>query len=154
MTTQPYNPQDFRNHEVLQVLLSPERLSQDPSLLADLIDPLPNAHQYAMAGCLYFQRHGKFPRKQAQCDAAMRLLKTFQATLLPEVTKMRISSEQLSKEAEEGWKWERVQQYRDRQKPSEMGTVAEIAAKYNISKSEVRRLKAANQLHTLCKEEA
>jgi hypothetical protein len=40
---------------------------------------------------------------------------------------------------------------RESNKPSELGTVAEIAAKYGISKSEVRRLKAANLLHTLVK---
>ena len=34
-------------------------------------------------------------------------------------------------------------------KPHEMGTVAEIAAKYNISKSEVRRRKADGTLPTL-----
>lgn len=36
-------------------------------------------------------------------------------------------------------------------RPDPMGTVAEIAAKYNVSKSEVRRLKAAGQLSTLIK---
>jgi hypothetical protein len=33
--------------------------------------------------------------------------------------------------------------------PHEMGTVAEIAAKYNISKSEVRRMKQAGTLESL-----
>lgn len=37
----------------------------------------------------------------------------------------------------------------DAEKPHELGTVAEIAAKYGISKSEVRRMKAAGTLHTL-----
>lgn len=36
--------------------------------------------------------------------------------------------------------------------PSPMGTVAELAAKFNKSKSEIRRLKAANLLHTLTEE--
>lgn len=132
-----YDPQDFRNHEVLQVLLNPEAMSQDPGLLADLIDPAPNANQYAMAGCLYFQRHGKYPRKPAQCAAAMKLLGTFQRTLLPEVSKMRKAHERESIEA-----------------LTPKGTTAEIATEYNISKSEVRRLKADGLLHTLSKEDA
>ena len=37
-------------------------------------------------------------------------------------------------------------------KPDPMGTVAELAAKFNVSKSEIRRLKAAGQLHTLVKD--
>lgn len=37
-------------------------------------------------------------------------------------------------------------------KPHEMGTVAELAAKYGKSKSEIRRLKAAGLLHTLTEE--
>lgn len=42
-----------------------------------------------------------------------------------------------------------VQVQKEAQRPHEMGTVAEIAAKYGISKSEVRRLKAQDALHTL-----
>lgn len=37
-------------------------------------------------------------------------------------------------------------------KPDPLGTVAELSAKYNVSKSEIRRLKAAGQLHTLVKD--
>ena len=42
-----------------------------------------------------------------------------------------------------------LDQMRANQKPHEMGTVAEIATKYNISKSEVRRMKQAGTLETL-----
>lgn len=41
---------------------------------------------------------------------------------------------------------------RDSNKPDPLGTVAELAAKYNVSKSEIRRLKAAGELHTLVKD--
>lgn len=158
MNTLAYDPQDFRNQAVLAPLLQPEALSQNPALLADLIDPEPNIHQYAMAGFLFFQRHGKYPRKN-HCKAAMELLRVFQRTLTPEVRKMRLGSEQIqgmvfAEEAKEGRAWEHVLAHKERQQPHEMGTVAEIAAKYNISKSEVRRLKAAGQLHTLSKEDA
>lgn len=132
-----YVPQDFRNQEILSVLLNPEAMSQDPGLLADLIDPTPNASQYAMAGCLYFQRYGKFPKKQFQCEAAMKMLAQFQRALLPEVSKMRKEHEALVVES-----------------ATPQGTVAEIAAAHNISKSEVRRLRAAGQLHTLSEEDA
>lgn len=39
--------------------------------------------------------------------------------------------------------------FRQSNKPHEMGTVAEIATKYGISKSEVRRMKAAGTLESL-----
>lgn len=42
-----------------------------------------------------------------------------------------------------------VRSQKESHKPHEMGTVAEIATKYGISKSEVRRLKAEGLLHTL-----
>lgn len=37
-------------------------------------------------------------------------------------------------------------------KPDPLGTVAELASKYNVSKSEIRRLKAAGESHTLVKD--
>lgn len=42
-----------------------------------------------------------------------------------------------------------LKQLKDSNKPHEMGTVAEIAAKYGISKSEVRRRKTDGTLHEL-----
>ena len=44
---------------------------------------------------------------------------------------------------------EAAKNFREMSKPSELGTVAELAAKYGKSKSEIRRLKAQNLLHTL-----
>src|SRR5690606_10545041 len=41
------------------------------------------------------------------------------------------------------------QNVRNSNKPHDMGTVSELAAKFGKSKSEIRRLKAAGQLHTL-----
>jgi len=47
-------------------------------------------------------------------------------------------------------KFEKIrQELRQSNKPHEMGTVDEIAAKFKISKSEVRRRKAAGTLHEL-----
>jgi hypothetical protein len=42
-----------------------------------------------------------------------------------------------------------AEQFRDMSKPSEFGTIAEICAKYGISKSEARRRKAEGTLHEL-----
>lgn len=39
----------------------------------------------------------------------------------------------------------------ENQKPSELGTTAELAEKHDISKNEVRRLRRENKLHTLGK---
>lgn len=44
---------------------------------------------------------------------------------------------------------EAAKNFREMSKPSELGTVAELATKYGKSKSEIRRLKAQNLLHTL-----
>lgn len=44
---------------------------------------------------------------------------------------------------------EAANSFRSMNKPASEGTVAELAEKYGKSKSEIRRLKAANLLHTL-----
>lgn len=154
-----YSCEDFDNPELVRVITDAEELSKSPAILAELIDPTPNAYQYALAGFLFNQRNGAFPRTQSHCITAVKLLPPFQQVLTEEVRKMRLSQAQFAsrmsaEETIEGWAWDHVQHYCERQQPHEMGTVAEIATKYGISKTEVRRLKAAGQLHTLSKEDA
>ena len=57
--------------------------------------------------------------------------------------------QEIFEEAAKQDKAELLEQLKETNKPHEMGTVSEIAAKYGISKSEVRRRKADGSLHEL-----
>jgi hypothetical protein len=73
-------------------------------------------------------------------------IKNHHRAVIQEIFRMAERHDQQVAEAE---RQKLLDQMRANQKPHEMGTVAEIAAKYNISKSEVRRMKQAGTLETL-----
>jgi DNA invertase Pin-like site-specific DNA recombinase len=59
------------------------------------------------------------------------------------------TADEADRQADQARHQEMLNQMRKNQQPHEMGTVAEIAAKYGISKSEVRRRKADGTLEAL-----
>lgn len=73
-------------------------------------------------------------------------IKNHHRAVIQEIFRMAEKHDQQVAESE---RQKLLDQMRANQKPHEMGTVAEIAAKYNISKSEVRRMKQAGTLETL-----
>lgn len=104
----------------------------------------------------YFQHYGKEPANDAELEdptvvVMLDRTKRFFRSIVQGIFDEAARQDQLEQEEK---RKALLQQLRESNKPHEMGTVAEIAAKYGISKSEVRRRKAEGTLHELQKTSA
>lgn len=113
-------------------------------------------YDYELKCALYFQHHRKAPSSDADLGdetviVMLERLKNFIRSIVQGIFDAAARQDQMEQEENRKALLHRL---RESNKPHEMGTVAEIAAKYGISKSEVRRRKADGTLHELQKSTA
>jgi len=135
--------------EILGTALQGDRVD-----LADLLSPVRDVKQAWVAGFVYYQAYGAIPSDINQADIAWRLFEVTQKNLndfFQAAVKDSFSSADPSRfDLETRMTIQRLNDaQRERAKPHELGTIKEIAAKFNVSLSEVRRRKAEGTLHEL-----
>lgn len=126
------------------------------AVLGDAMRLSPNAVAAVITGrldtelkcALYMRQSLSYPEVEADIDhpevlAALERLKEMLRAPIRRAFELEAERIQLEKQEE------RLARFRSANQPHEMGTVAEIAAKYGITKAEVRRRKAAGTLHEL-----
>lgn len=110
-------------------------------------------HDHALKCAHFFQHFKRMPTNEEELEAPEVLVmlertKNYFRSVIQQIFDEADRQDRLEQQAKQR---ELLEQLRDSNKPHEMGTVAEIAAKYGISKSEVRRRKADGTLHELKK---
>lgn len=126
----------------------PEEISRAAETMAFIL----GGHFDQELNCVsFYQVHGRDPRSQEELDTVEVLqrverIKDYFRSVIRNIFEQADAQEEQLKRLE----FESLQaELRTSNKPHELGTVAEIAEKYGISKSEVRRRKADGTLHEL-----
>jgi hypothetical protein len=144
------------------VLIGLGRLAQafkdDMTMYAILImNDRRNESQRTVAVASYYQKFGHLPDTQAKMGIAWEeyegVLKPRMQRLLSEAINSEIEAENREMQAKiTKLQNEMLAQMRKTHQPHQLGTVNEIAQKYGISKSEVRRLKSEGKLEEFVQE--
>lgn len=153
MSEYQHNLENFQN-PLLGASILGEAFRDEPVMFAELLFVNRSSLQESVAGFIFFRNEdGKkvqTPEDVAKAweyfaDLQVRLRLMFTNALAEDSRREQLKMQREHDQAHR----QLLQKLKESQKPHDMGTVAEIAARYRISKSEVRRLKAANELHTL-----
>ena len=126
-------------------------LEGTPSAASQIAFILMGRHDYELKCGFHFQHFREAPTSDADLEKPEVLLllertKNYFRDYVQNIFNEAARQDQLEQANK---RKELLKQLRNSNKPHEMGTVAEIAAKYGISKSEVRRRKADGTLHEL-----
>ena len=125
--------------------------------LIDILDTKGNERQEAVACFLYYQEFKCIPDSEEALIAARDILATFQNSFRRALSESVLASDHRQRSTDaDAMKFRMNQevkalakQHQENSKPTEYGTIAEIAAKYGLSKSEIRRAKAEGKLDEL-----
>lgn len=109
-----------------------------------LYEVLNGTHDAALKAAMFFHLHKRIPENNDYMQDSFVLvsLSTFKRKLLASVEEI---TDRLYRQERQ----EVINKVVQMHAPAVEGTVSELAAKYNKSKSEIRRLKAEGLLHTL-----
>ena len=128
------------------VLASLAKLSlvfKDLAVTAELIQVERNEFQDNLAAHAFLQDTGRFPQTKEELELGYVTVNRMQENVRRHI-EAQLSDYEKKQEVQK--KRDLVAKHKEAQKPHSLGTVAEIAARYNISKSEVRRRKADGTL--------